>query len=314
MDYYIKTTKELTSICKERGIKGYSGKKKQDIIQLILSVEKQDTGKFRKNIKDQFYTNKEVAKKCIDKITILFPKNSKYLWIEPSAGDGAFLKHLPPTYRTIGLDIDPKSAEIIKQDYLSWSPPKNEDIIVFGNPPFGRQSSLAKSFIIKSCKFANIIAFILPKSFTKPSMSNAFDKKFHLIHSTLLDKNAFVLNGTQYDVPCVFQIWEKKENERALAQKIDPKGFQYVKSTEQYDIAFRRVGGLAGRSYPNDGTEYSVQSHNFLKMEHRLQPFIEKIIKQINQHIFPSNTVGPRSLSQTEANVVINDIIVRVSS
>ncbi len=317
MDCSTKTREELIVICKDKGIKGYSGKKRNDIIMLINqheTPEKQDTGKFRTNMKDQFYTNEIVAKSCIKQITTLLPHTNKYIWVEPSAGNGAFLHNIPSCYEKIGLDLEPKAKDIIRQDYLKWLPPKGKDIIIFGNPPFGRQSSSAKSFISKSCEFAKVIAFILPKSFTKPSMFNAFDLKFHLICSTELEKDSFVINGSKYDVPCVFQIWEKKNTDRIVEDKIKPVGFQYVKSTETYDIVFRRVGGLAGRCYINDGTDYSIQSHYFIKFDDKVVPFIETIIGKLNKHIFPSNTLGPRSLSKTEANIVINDFIQSVSS
>jgi hypothetical protein len=276
--------------------------------------EKQDTGKFRTNIKDQFYTNETVAKTCIDTIINLLPFTSNYLWIEPSAGNGAFLHNIPASYEKIGLDIEPKAKDIRKQDYLKWAAPKDKDILIFGNPPFGRQSSLAKAFISKSCEFAKIIAFILPKSFTKPSMITAFDLKFHLIHSVELEKNSFVINDSKHDVPCVFQIWQKKEEDRAVEEKINPVGFQYVKASEKYDAAFRRVGGLAGKCYKNNGTKYSIQSHYFIKFDDSVLPSLETIIEKVNQHTFPSNTVGPRSLSKSEANLVINDIIESLSS
>jgi hypothetical protein len=264
----------------------------------------QDTGKFRTNTKDQFYTNPAVAKKSIETILALLPFTADYLWVEPSAGNGSFLHNIPATFARIGLDLEPKAADIKKQDYLTWEPPAGKDIIVFGNPPFGRQSSLAKTFIKKSCPFASIVAFILPKSFTKPSMFNSFAKNFHLIHTTELDKNAFVLNGASYDVPCVFQIWQKKATDRPVEQTISPKGFQYVKATDAYDIAFRRVGGLAGKCYEKNGTAYSVQSHYFLKLEKPAA--LKTIMQKINAHIFPSNTVGPRSLSKPEVNRVLN--------
>ena len=267
----------------------------------------QDTGKYRTNTKDQFYTNENVAKKCIESILSIAPYTSEYLWIEPSAGNGAFLHNIPDTFNKIGIDLDPKSPEIIRHDYLVWQPPTNKDSIVFGNPPFGRQSCLAKAFITKSCKFANIVAFILPKSFSKPSMYNAFDLKFHCIYSIELPKDSFVLNTSKYDVPCVFQIWQKQDTDRMKEKKINPIGFEYVKVTEPYDIAFRRVGALAGRCYRNDGTQYSIQSHHFLKFDTEVN--LESIIEKINSHIFPSNTVGPRSLSKTEINSVINSII-----
>jgi len=307
-----KTREELIAICKEKGIKGYSGKKREHILGLInVSSQKQDTGKFRTNTKDQFYTNEGVAKSCIQCIMDTFPVTNNYLWIEPAAGNGSFLHNIPASFDQIGLDIEPMATDIVKHDYLTWNPPTqpNQDIIVFGNPPFGRQSSLAKLFIAKSCKFAKIIAFILPKSFTKPSMFSAFDLKFHLIQSIELAKDSFIINGSAYDVPCVFQIWQKRDTNRTIEKKIDPAGFWYVKPNDLYHIAFRRVGGLAGKCYKNNGQVFSAQSHYFIQFDDAATPHCDDIIEQINAHTFPSNTVGPRSLSKSEANVVINGII-----
>ena len=317
MDYSNKTREELIAICKEKSIKGYSGKKRDDILQLVNShttSQKQDTGKFRTNMKDQFYTNKIVAKSCIQRITSLLPFTSDYIWVEPSAGNGSFLHNIPSSFEKIGLDLEPKADDILKQDYLKWIPPSNKDIIVFGNPPFGRQSSLAKAFISKSCDFAKIIAFILPRSFTKPSMYNAFDLKFHLIHSVELERDSFVINGSKYDVPSVFQIWQKTNTDRKIEEKTNPDGFEYVKPNEKYQIAFRRVGGLAGKCYKNDGSEFSIQSHYFIKFNDDVECYIDTIIEKTNNHTFPSNTLGPRSLSKSEANIVINEIIHSVSS
>ena len=302
----------------------------------------QDTGKYRKNTSDQFYTSESVAKSCVASImdwlndeTSSTKNNSdddkeEYLWIEPSAGTGVFLRELSSSSSKIGLDIDPKSSDIIKQDYLSWNPDSAVEVakrvIVFGNPPFGRQSSLAKAFIAKSCSFADIIAFILPKSFTKPSMYNAFHQNFHLVLNKDLEKNAFLLNGTKYDVPCVFQIWEKRATARPKDEKVEPIGFHYVKIDDDvvapapsYDIALRRVGGLAGKCYPVDTSasagDYgcihrSIQSHYFIKFNDTVpQTQYSIIIENINKHTFPSNTVGPRSLSKTEVSVILNKII-----
>ena len=279
----------------------------------------QDTGKYRINTKDQFYTKVSVAKRCIEKMMDFAMANgielAKYVWIEPSAGNGAFLHHIPPTFQKIGIDIDPKSPGICKSDYLEWVKTATaemdmSDVIVFGNPPFGRQSSLAKAFIARSCEFAKIIAFILPKSFTKPSMNNAFRLDFHLIHSEELEKNSFVLNEDAYDVPCVFQIWQKRGTNRELVEKIPPCGFEYVKH-DNYHIALRRVGANAGKSHKNDGkTEFSKQSHYFICFLHEnVDAYVDNVIKKINCHVFPSNTVGPRSLSKSEINVVLNGIM-----
>jgi hypothetical protein len=259
----------------------------------------QDTGKFR-NIKDQFYTNETIAKKCIQDIIETIPETINYFWLEPSAGTGAFLNNI--SFPKLGLDIEP-GTNIQKQDYLTWEPNISKDTIVFGNPPFGRQSSLAKAFISKSCKFAKVVAFILPRSFTKPSMYNAFPLSFHRVYSIELGRNSFLLNNKPYDVPCIFEIWEKRDIERKIDEKIKPIGFHYVRE-DLYDIAFRRVGVNAGQCYAF-GEKRSIQSHYFIKFE----IYDKDIIEKINNHVFPSNTVGPRSLSKCEVNKVLNDLI-----
>ena len=316
-------------------------KEKENKKEKEKDEQKQDTGKYRTNTKDQFYTSPHVAKKCIQiLISVLRDVGlyspvlplSSYLWVEPSAGNGAFLNNIPETYDKIGIDIEPApgaDANILKQDFLTWVPPaqktNQKPVIIFGNPPFGRQSSLAKAFIAHSCKFASIstIAFILPRSFVKPSMSCAFESHFHCIHSSEVERNAFVLGGgdgsgggdASYDVPCVFQIWQKKSVPRIVPEKITEKGFQYVKETDPRDIVIRRVGVYAGRCFDggNNATEYNKQTHYFIKLDEQIvavqHQHIKQIVDKVNAHVFPTNTTGPRSLSKPEINIVLNAVI-----
>jgi len=309
----------------------------------VAVVTSQDTGKYRTNTKDQFYTSPRVAKKCIE-ILISRLHNaalhspspvlplSSYLWVEPSAGNGVFLNNIPDTYDKIGIDIEPHGANILKQDFLTWVPPEQNQkpLIIFGNPPFGRQSSLAKAFITHSCKFTytSTIAFILPMSFVKPSMSCAFDLHFHCIHSSEVEHNAFVLGGAgsgdaSYDVPCVFQIWQKRLVPRIVPKKITEKGFQYVKETDPRDIVIRRVGVYAGRCFDsggvgagdiNNATEYNKQTHYFIKLDEQFVAVqhVKEIVDNINAHVFPTNTTGPRSLSKPEINIVLNEVLNQV--
>ena len=269
----------------------------------------QDTGKFRTNTKDQYYTKLSVAKDCVECILAKCADASQYQWIEPSAGNGSFLKALPSSIQRLGIDLDPKMDCILKGDFLAWEPSSESKRVFFGNPPFGKQGSLAKSFIQHSAKYAELIAFILPKSFVKPSMSRAFPSKFHCILEKELPKDSFEVNQVAYDVPCVFQIWQRRANDRPKSELIKETGFKYVKSTEPYDIAFRRVGGKAGTCFLKGSGEFSVQSHYFLKLDNQYIMNTQKIIEAVNKHTFPSNTVGPRSLSKSEANEVLNRII-----
>jgi hypothetical protein len=280
-------------------------------------MEYQDTGKFRKNTKDQYYTKLSVAKSCVNQVLHRFPHATSYQWIEPSAGNGVFLRALPDSISDkVGIDIDPKSAEILTIDFLDWSPTNTKSRVFFGNPPFGRQGSLAKSFIKHCSSIAattgDLIAFILPRSFVKPSMSKAFPLAFHCVFSEEIGKNAFEVNDQEYDVPCVFQIWEKRMYPRDLPTPTKEIGFTYVKKTEAFHIACKRVGGLAGKCYPCTPTaafDYHPEYHYFLRLAQDHVSHVDKIIEEMNRHVFPSNTVGPRSLSKSEINEVLNLIL-----
>jgi hypothetical protein len=275
-----------------------------------MTEQKQDTGKFRQNTMDQFYTRASIAKECVDSIFTHCPDASEYVWVEPSAGNGAFLRVLPSTISRIAIDLEPNAPGIQKFDFLTWIPITEGPKLYFGNPPFGSQGSLAKSFIkYAATNSAQIIAFILPRSFMKPSMSSAFPRKFHCIHQKELSKNSFEVNGEPYDVPCVFQIWVKRDTNRELEEKVEPIGFTYVKATEPFHMAFRRVGVNAGTSYLQNQAVFSPQSHYFLAFDEKYLANLKSIKNAINAHIFPSNTVGPRSLSKSEANRVINNIL-----
>jgi predicted RNA methylase len=282
----------------------------------------QDTGKFRENTKDQYYTQKGVAVHCVQRILELLPwaASTETHWIEPSAGKGVFVEAAKAAGITscLGLDIDPKAEGLLKADFLSWQPATASQgqprCLVFGNPPFGRQASAAKAFIKHAASFADSIAFILPRSFVKPSMSRAFPPRFHCLSSVELATNSFEVNGEPYDVPCVFQIWERKDVDREMPAAVTEKGFSYVKisapATEAAHIVFRRVGGTAGTCVEYDAAAtYNKQVYYFLQLEDAYVPHVKKIVAAVNGHVFPSNTVGPRSLSKGEATKVLNEVL-----
>jgi hypothetical protein len=263
----------------------------------------QDTGLSR-DCKDQFYTRKEVASLCVDVLRKHVPP--KLRWIEPSAGRGVFLEIVPDA---TGYDIDPKHPVIQKADFLDTDIPKG--CVVFGNPPFGRQSSLAKQFIRHAADKADWIGFILPRSFVKPSMQHAFPVSFHLVETVELPKDSFVVNDVAYDVPCVFQVWARKTDPRELPTSLVPNGFAFVKKTDTYSLAFRRVGINAGKCcLPSPSL--SVQSHYFVRLDDTTKT--NQVIQSSQTHVFPTNTTGPRSLSKNEAIEFLQSVITNTSA
>ena len=176
-------------------------------------MKNQKTG-LKRNTIDKFYTQDNIVSLCINTINSNLDINKDDFIIEPSAGNGAFIEGIKSLSNNfLFIDIEPEDDRIKKQDYLKLDTTKlnYKNIHIIGNPPFGRQSSIAKKFIKKSCEFCNTISFILPKSFKKDSLKKSFPLNFHLIKQIDLPSNSFVLNKVKYDVPCVFQTWEKKK-------------------------------------------------------------------------------------------------------
>lgn len=265
-------------------------------------IDKQNKG-LKRNTMDKYYTKNDTVQLCIELIKQhLNIKNNDFI-IEPSAGNGSFIegiKSLSSCY--LFCDLEPANNEILKKNYLEYDASdiqtKYNNIHIIGNPPFGRQSSLAIKFIKKSSEFCHSISFILPKSFKKESMKKTFPQNFHLVVERDLPENSFLVEGKEHDVPCVFQIWEKKDYKRKVFKKKEPSGFEFVEKTGNPDISFRRVGVYAGKIDTNIDNK-SIQSHYFIKFTNNTS--LEENIKKVSEINYEfNNTVGPKSISKQE--------------
>jgi hypothetical protein len=272
IDYTTNTIKELKGIGKERKLKGFTGKSKPELLELlesatpiiapvsidtlrlledclklcskpeladklnvstgtitrwqelnhvplqytfdlqkVLSMEI-DYSVFSSSLKDQFFTPAPVSKHCWDTFLKQSPQLdiSKYTFIEPSAGDGSFMKILPSG--SIGMDIEPRGENIQKQDYLSWKPTDvTKPYIVFGNPPFGLRGHLALKFINHSYDFADYVCFILPQLFESDGKGSPRKRVngYQLIYSEPLVAVFYSPENHKVKVNGVFQIWSK---------------------------------------------------------------------------------------------------------
>jgi 16S rRNA A1518/A1519 N6-dimethyltransferase RsmA/KsgA/DIM1 with predicted DNA glycosylase/AP lyase activity len=115
---------------------------------------------------DKFYTKESIAKKCIDSIDI----DSYDLIIEPSAGGGSFFNNID-SLNKIGLDLLPESKDIIKQDWFDYKiDNKYKNVLVIGNPPFGKRNKLSGQFIKLLPLYC--LMFITNIHFKKTSLRN----------------------------------------------------------------------------------------------------------------------------------------------
>jgi len=272
---------------------------------MITNIPRKQLKGLNRNDIDKYYTKSSVVDWCLHHIKSNINISQDDLIIEPSAGNGSFIAGIKSlTSNHIFYDIEPDCQEVVKQDYLTCDielfKDKNKYVKthVIGNPPFGRQSSLAIQFIKQSCRFCHSISFILPKSFKKDSLKKYFPLSFHLIFEIDLLKNSFLVNGMEHDVPCVFQIWEKKSYEREVVPIVEPVNFTFVHKTENPDISFRRVGVNAGK-IDNQIEDKSIESHYFIKFNNdktlnENMQLLSTIVYEFN------NTVGPKSISKQE--------------
>ena len=280
-----------------------------------INIDKSNTQEkgLKRNTLDKYYTKSTVVKQCIKMIKKHIEISNDDLIIEPSAGNGAFIKKIKTLSNNYKFyDLEPEHDEIIKQDFFDFDyttlKNKYNNIHIIGNPPFGRQSSLAIKFIKKCCLFSNTISFILPKSFKKNSMKKYFDNHYHLIFEMDLFENSFLVNEVESDVPCIFQIWKYKEEIRIKIEKQIPLHFKFVKKEEDPDISFRRVGVNSG-NIEKEIKEQSIQSHYFIKFTNNLS--IDENMEKLKLIKFEfNNTVGPKSISKPELINEFNKLLI----
>lgn len=208
---------------------------------------------------DQYYTRPDIARTLYQEF-LKHCDDTQYLVVEPSAGKGAFLEQMPAG--ALGFDLDPKHPKIIHADFLTAKIFTGREIAVVGNPPFGRAASMAVRFFNHAATMASVIAFILPRSCRKASVQNRLNENFHLVHEVEVPGNAFLFRDKKYDVPAIFQIWQRGTSPRPLV-KVETRHPDFKFTTPDLaSFAIQRVGARAGRIHL-DFTK-SRSSHYFI--------------------------------------------------
>lgn len=256
---------------------------------------------------DQFYTQPMIAELCTAFLKrCMRHHRTRYFFIESSAGDGAFYRLLPKD-RSIGIDLEPKGKGILKCDFFGYKYSGSSRVVVLGNPPFGKNSSMAVKFFNHAAWMPEVdfIAFIVPKTFRKVSIQNRLSMDFHLINELDLPDESFLKDGKPYKVPCVFQVWKRLPTPRKpIVVDLNNDWFDFVEKDENPDLAVRRVGFHAGACKIDLGP-CKTTTFYFL----RLKPTMNKTNFYVylnalkdNQKFLSviGNTAGPRSLSKGE--------------
>lgn len=199
---------------------------------------------------DKFYTIPKVTEKCLFHVSSLYKWTEWGLVIEPSAGNGSFFTRIPVDNK-LGIDISPEHNDIIKQDFFTYYPPCDVGkILVVGNPPFGKISSLAIKFFNHSAEWADVIAFIIPRTFRRVSIQNKLNTNFHLVFDEEIPMKPCSFTPPM-NVKCCFQVWEKKNTMRSIIKL----------PTTHNDWDFLSLGSkdANGKSTPPIGADFATR-------------------------------------------------------
>lgn len=231
----------------------------------------------RKEGLDKFYTDSQYAKKCIEVVNSKYAINDWTIIIEPSAGNGSFIKQIKFKNK-IGIDIDPEDKTIEKRDFFDfeYKRVKGDKILVIGNPPFGKVSSLAIKFFNHASKFCDVIAFIIPRTFRRVSVQNKLNPFFHIVYDEETPTKPCQFTP-KMNVKCCFQIWEKKENKReTINLPLKHKDWEFLgfgpkdekgqpTPPKNADFAIRAYGGKIGFIQINNLQELRPKSWHWIK-------------------------------------------------
>lgn len=249
---------------------------------------------------DPFYTHPELACAYAGAAAERWP-DPDTLFVEPAAGAGAFVRPLREAGRKVrAMDIAPRGKGIIQGDFFKphrLFRGRHAGIVVLGNPPFGRNASLAAQFFNRAAEDADGIAFIVPRTFRKMSLQARLDPLFHLAADEDVPEEAFLLDGQAYDVPCAWQVWERGDNERTMPEPPSVDHLIQYTSPALADFAMRRVGFYAGRVIERNITRLSKTTHYFLR---ELRNGVKDLLAGIDWLGVTDQTAGVRSLSKRE--------------
>lgn len=264
---------------------------------------------------DQFYTNPKVSDEVVNKTIDIFKRNNininELKFIEPSAGTGNFIKSLEKyinSKKIKAYDIDPKSNQIEKKDFLKLKIRKDKNNVIIGNPPFGKRSKIALEFVNKSFEVADIICFILPRQFNRFLTQKKVDNNLKLIYSENLNEDSFLVNNSSYNVNSVYQIWVNKKN-KFFENEIDKRIISEIKKHDDFDTFIHNNTKKTRVYFDKKQYKWTIALHRQGYYEYK------DIIKEQNnlinnrQYFFVKSNIENRKFLRIVNNIDFDELI-----
>ena len=262
--------------------------------------------------KEQFYTPTDLALRLATLVSELVGGFANKTVIEPAGGTGSFVKAAKSLGATkvLSFDIEPKAEGVLLADFLLETKglAKVTDALTISNPPFGRNNSLSIPFFNKAAQHSQYIAFVVPRSWRKWSVTNRLNRNFHLIHDEDLaidyvdELGDMVWQKARLNT--CFQVWERRDVSRPIMKVTDHGLFSKVKPAEA-DVALTVFGYGCGKVRTGfDRVPNSTLM--FLKLhDARVLPALQSV----DFSRFYRNTAYTEALSLQEIRYLINEAI-----
>lgn len=256
--------------------------------------------------KEQFYTPTALAEKLIVDALNVVEDPWDYEWIEPAGGTGNFIEPVKSRgLRFKSWDIEPKSVDVLKGDFLEQDLGEGL-VVVYGNPPFGRNNSLCVRFFNHAASFVSVeyIAFLIPRSWRKWSVQNKLAANFHLIYDKDVAGDFVSDSGIPYsggNLKTCFQIWKRSTSLRKPVE-VEDRGYITKVGPKEADVSMTVFGHGCG----NVKTKFEPVANStqmFLKVS---GPEIIDALNEIDFSEFYERTAYIEALSIKEIRYCLN--------
>jgi hypothetical protein len=180
----------------------------------------------------------------------------------------------------------------VQGDFLQWQPEMKFDVIV-GNPPYGKNASLAVKFLNKAVELTDHISYVLPRTVRKPSILNRVHPELHLVADEVVSDGRF--GGT---ILTCYQVWERRDSQREKIPTVTTHpDFKFV-TVDEANLFVGGVGAAAG-SVKESGFDHYNTRHYFLQVTDSVKERLIEIQDTLRQ-LARAATVGTPSLSKHE--------------
>lgn len=273
-----------------------------------MASETVKLGNRRVTGKEQYYTPESTADEILQRVLTHTSIDRKSVFLEPAGGTGAFVNAARAAgFQSIfAIDIEPKHPEVMRGDFLTDSHSIHGAVCVT-NPPFGRNNSLSIPFFNRAARYADLIAFVVPRSWRKWTVLNRLDSSFELIDDwdlsiDYVDEDGAFTHGAGNLKTCV-QVWRRLEDGERLPVKVKDNGFIQKAKPEEADVSFTLFGYGCGTTL----TEFERRPNSTRTYFRLLRDDALEALTGSDFSRFFNHTAYTEALSMAEINFTLNE-------